>query len=102
MCLGAQVFRPHYHQLSPECQFLVCGFNKFPRTEESPWDPAFPGTVLTWDTLLERANRSRQEGPTVGKETRVGGHSPSSGISRTSMWEKLQWLVRSEVDGARS
>lgn len=44
-----------HYQLSPECLVLGVWFCKFPRAEESPWDPAFPGTVLTWDTLLETA-----------------------------------------------
>lgn len=33
-------------QVSPECLVPGVWFHKFPKAEESPWDPAFPGTIL--------------------------------------------------------
>lgn len=50
--------------LQVSLEYLVFGvwFHKLLRAAKSPWDPAFPETVLAWDMLLGREDRSRQEG----------------------------------------
>lgn len=89
-----------HRQLSPECLVLAVWFCKFPRAEESPWDPAFPGTVLAWDTLLERANRSRQEGgPSWPRKPELAGIPPSVESLEHLCGKSFSGLVQSKVAG---